>query len=623
MSNSNSVYSRAMIHALPMLHVVSHNRVTVQKAPGTVVRARDIRRDDDQSIKQVLQNQSGVRVVQSGGGAQSVSLRGFGGNASANTLVLLNGLPLNTTSMAGAPLRQVDVHNIQSIQVNPTSQSVLYGSGAVGGVVNIITRAPVQQYATVAMSAGLPGFQQVDVEAAGPSKNGWAFTGGMLGQRNMGFRAHSENDQAQAHAAALYHHNGNTLNIRVLHSKSRLLFPGALTAGQLQQDRDQAGDYTGVGYHSNTHVLVHAAHVRGAMHYQLNTSYQNSLSHGHWTSLGVANPFTQHAHRVWVVPSVVWHEGAWTTHTGVSLAQGRYDYSNNDNFGTRHSFERDQSVFGTAGWQFAKAWTWKLGARAYHADIAPNPGTPDQNDRGTVFSTGLYVKLEPGISWYVRRAMSYRLPLVDEFAGPGVATPALNVQRATDYETGLHFNKPYVQGRIAWYDMFLTHEISFAPGQGGQPGANRNLPPTVRRGILASFVEPLQKWRLSEGFTLSQNRFRSGAWQGHTIPWSAPVLAHAGVGYHFDAHWYSQVQMHYAGGEYMVFDDANAYQKQGGYSTYDWALHYHAKPYIISLRVNNLTNKHFNSYVSEYAGDGSFYPGEGVSGVLTLTYAFM
>jgi vitamin B12 transporter len=93
------------------------------------------------SVGQLLSQQVGVLVIGSGqtvGSTQNVSLRGvnFG-----HTLILIDGVPVNEASGIGSTfdINLLSLQQIERIEIMKNGQSSLYGSDAIGGVVNIIT----------------------------------------------------------------------------------------------------------------------------------------------------------------------------------------------------------------------------------------------------------------------------------------------------------------------------------------------------------------------------------------------------------------------------------------------------------------------------------------------------
>ncbi|MDP6446196.1 MAG: TonB-dependent receptor [Pirellulaceae bacterium] len=107
----------------------------------TVITRQQIQQTRRHNVADVLRQTVGVDVARSGGpgGTTSIFLRG--GN-SAHTKVMLDGIPLNDPSH---PTRAFDfgrlsVDNVERIEVLRGPQSMVYGSDAIGGVINIVTR---------------------------------------------------------------------------------------------------------------------------------------------------------------------------------------------------------------------------------------------------------------------------------------------------------------------------------------------------------------------------------------------------------------------------------------------------------------------------------------------------
>jgi vitamin B12 transporter len=107
----------------------------------TVISAEEIEAKKQTTVEEVLRGVPGLDITSNGGpGTQTtVSLRGA---PSKNTLVLVDGIMVNDPSSVnrGADLANLTVDNIERIEVVRGPQSVLYGSNATAGVVNIITK---------------------------------------------------------------------------------------------------------------------------------------------------------------------------------------------------------------------------------------------------------------------------------------------------------------------------------------------------------------------------------------------------------------------------------------------------------------------------------------------------
>lgn len=114
-----------------------------RKFGGSVqVIARDqIEQSDAFTVGEILARQPGVDVVNSGGpgGVRSIFLRGAN---SQHTKVLIDGSPVNDPSSPsrGFDAANLTLDNVERIEILQGPQSLLYGSEAIGGVVNIITR---------------------------------------------------------------------------------------------------------------------------------------------------------------------------------------------------------------------------------------------------------------------------------------------------------------------------------------------------------------------------------------------------------------------------------------------------------------------------------------------------
>ena len=105
----------------------------------TVLDRDEIERRGVATVLELLRTVPGVEVSQGGGPGRvaSVFLRGA---TSAQTLVLLDGVRLNSPATAAFDLADLTVDGVERVEILRGPQSVLYGSEAMGGVVSITTR---------------------------------------------------------------------------------------------------------------------------------------------------------------------------------------------------------------------------------------------------------------------------------------------------------------------------------------------------------------------------------------------------------------------------------------------------------------------------------------------------
>ncbi|WP_332878181.1 TonB-dependent receptor plug domain-containing protein [Massilia sp. S19_KUP03_FR1] len=115
--------------------------------PVTVLKMSDLKKEGITTIEQIMSSISASQASQgtsqtvgaSTGGASFADLRGIGAN---KTLVLLNGRRLanNALNSSAPDLNMISFAAIERIEVLRDGASSLYGSDAVGGVINVITR---------------------------------------------------------------------------------------------------------------------------------------------------------------------------------------------------------------------------------------------------------------------------------------------------------------------------------------------------------------------------------------------------------------------------------------------------------------------------------------------------
>lgn len=125
--------------------VVSASRLDTDSV-GTLVYVIDreqISQSPARNISELLASVPGIHVRSLSGNPfteGTIDLRGFGPAAGQNTLVLVDGRRLNDVDLSSTDIGGISISAIERIEVQPGGGSVLYGDGASGGTINIITR---------------------------------------------------------------------------------------------------------------------------------------------------------------------------------------------------------------------------------------------------------------------------------------------------------------------------------------------------------------------------------------------------------------------------------------------------------------------------------------------------
>ena len=90
------------------------------------------------TVSDLLKNQSGISLVRDGIWGTEISIRGL---SRANVVTLIDGNRIETSTDLSARLSMFDLNDVERIEVIKGSASSLYGSGATGGTINVISKS--------------------------------------------------------------------------------------------------------------------------------------------------------------------------------------------------------------------------------------------------------------------------------------------------------------------------------------------------------------------------------------------------------------------------------------------------------------------------------------------------
>ncbi len=176
--------------------VVTANRVATPlsktAANVSIITAKDIEENHFRDLAEALKSVNGVTVTEASMSRQDIVRL----NGDDRVIVMVDGRRMNmdkgtATDRAGIDLKTIpSLANIDRIEIVKGTASVLYGTDAVGGVINIITKKGAKEYkSTIDISSGSWGMKNYEVATEGSEKDwSWFVTAGKSEQDYMKYK---------------------------------------------------------------------------------------------------------------------------------------------------------------------------------------------------------------------------------------------------------------------------------------------------------------------------------------------------------------------------------------------------------------------------------------------------
>jgi vitamin B12 transporter len=215
-------------------------------APVTVIDRAAIERMQARSVPDALRGLPGVAVANTGGRGQptTVFLRG---TDSDHVMVLIDGVKVGSPTLGPAPFQDYPIDAVERIEVVRGPRASLYGSEAVGGVIQVFTRRGGGTLAPRArVGIGTYGTRDASVGLAGGGESGWLDVGARY-EESSGFNAcvgepfiggcfalepdHDGYRNAAGHARAGYRVGGAEVDVHWLRSETDTDFDGTRFSG--------------------------------------------------------------------------------------------------------------------------------------------------------------------------------------------------------------------------------------------------------------------------------------------------------------------------------------------------------------------------------------------------------
>ena len=198
----------------------------------TVISAEQIRQSGARSVAQLLAQEAGVEIAETGGERNTTGLF-LRGTKTAQSLLLIDGVTVENASSGGSALEFIALESIDRIEVIRGPSSALYGSAAIGGVVQIFTRSGVRQSISVELGSRDSRRIRADI---GVARNGLSFSASAHHASTSGFDATlptSSNAQVDKDGSRA---SGGTANLGFANERLAVNLRAIVNQGQTSYD---------------------------------------------------------------------------------------------------------------------------------------------------------------------------------------------------------------------------------------------------------------------------------------------------------------------------------------------------------------------------------------------------
>ena len=542
----------------------------------SLITRADIERSQARDLPTLLQNLAGMEITQSGGmgGVASLFMRGA---ESRHALVLVDGLPMNNLNFNLAAFEHLPLNGIERIEVVRGNVSSLYGSAALGGVIQIFTRQNSSKlgkgpWLETNAQLGSNQFRSGQVSAGQSWASGFGVNASSEKIQTQGFNAINPLQRPNTNADLDgYKRLSNAINFSQEFEAGRIGLMLRETHADVQYDSqwgpaNQADESKSV--------------LRNAL---LNASYKASSQLQWHFSLGqqadklnaavTAYPYFVNSQSKTSSVGAVWT--LWPQH---SLTSG-YE-------STRQKIASDTAYNPTE----RTLDSWRLGYQAQlkNQQWQLNVRRDQYSDFGeaNTWYAGYGYFLTPALRVKASASTGFMAPTFNDLYYPWGGNPLLKPEKARSNEVGLQYIQAKWNARLTAFENRYTNLID-----NDQFWTRTNIAKAKNQGVEVALAGQwqmpgwgAQQWRLSMTSQDPQNEMTQQA-----LARRAKTLAQAGLTQSW-GYWDTGLQLRYSGAR---VDDANIL---AAYTLLDLTATRALTPDLrLNLRLENATNQNYQS----------------------------
>jgi len=598
-----------------------------RKVPASIVviEKEAIEKSGAKTIPDLLRSEAGINVRSYFGGNRytSLDLRGF--VRGMETLVMINGVRLNSVDLSAVDWSLIPLEAIERIEITKGAGTALWGDNAVAGVINIITKEGERDpYVRFGVSGGSDGEMKSSLAFGYAGEKIGLSLSGEYG-RSDGYRENSSSETS-AYALSVSYEPTDVLamDLNLGASYDVYGFPGGIYREEIDRFgrrysfwKDDEGKseawYAAFGmdfnfedrnrfeidysYRGSKRIYENIPPSAGisALGENTNTLYEQAISGkyiGDFTGEDISNRLTigldfRHADFDYIVDNPYTGFGTFKANTGIvrdSLSPFFYN-----------ELTLWDDLVVSLGYRFE----WVKNKFNY-SEQSPWGSVPGRDSavsyREDAFNFALTYLYGEKNKIYLRYSEGYRMPLVDEFIVFGFLNTSIKPERSREAEVGVEHSTSVFGIDLAltgaiYYQRF-KNELYYDPIL----YMNLNYEKTVHWGLEVGVKAEVNDWlELYLSYALKESFFDYGPYAKKTMPLVPEHTLALGVGVNFggvslnlDGRWVSE--------RVLENDLENQYGTLDDYFVVNARIGYEYKNLEFYFGVNNVTGEEYTDY---------------------------
>lgn len=604
---------------------------TLAPIGATVITAADIRNAGATDVNQAIRKIGGVFGRQSLDSSPdfALDLRGFGTNSSQNLVIMVDGVRLNENELATAVLSTIQIDTVERIEITRGGSSVLYGDGATGGVIQIITNrgAVAGTHGSVVAEGGQFGTRSLRGNLT-HSFDKFVFDATYGRNSTDGYRDNSRFDARTLGAGLAWQFDGGKIGIHIDSARQESSLPGSLTLDEYNANPRQTLTPNDAGSLDTDRYTAFYEQRLGAIDLAAELSHRERTvtSHYDYGSDGVSDA-AYNSHQTQFSPRLRYVAQPYGLQnelvTGIDLI--RWTRDTDASYSLANARQVSKAIYVRDELRFDAAHDGRLAIGARHEtfdkDYADTLGFAAPESRSQSQNAwdiqGSYSVL-PHVALHAKAGQSYRVANVDENSYRA-SNDILKGQVSHDLELGLTLGTPQRQLAARLFRHRLTNEIFFDPTIGF--GINTNLDPTRRQGVeIDAQMDVMPRVRASAHLQHVSAQFTDGPNAGRDMVLVPKNVVSARLA------WLGDKQTADIGAQWVdkqrYGDDfTNACTARiGSYTTFDARYAHTFGPWELAVTGANLADRHYFS--NAFSCRGGIYPSDGRQLKLSVRYDF-